>query len=281
MVSMAETTRSKLEQNLNTINLPLLFRDLAQALQEKHIMITLKNPDLAKFLRSHNWDGALQSDSGDYLMVADANVGFNKASALVEKHLNYRLVLAEDGNGQAHVNLIYRHLAPQQPQETCRHEIRYDPVYEQNMVRCYWNYLHLVVPAEAQLMSWPQIIVPGKHLLRGQPTTGALDHLALNTTRMNWGQLLLLPPGETVSLDYHYTLPAGTAQYIDDHWEYTLYLQKQAGTQAPSAEIFVTLPTGAQILEIQPLPSNNSGSQISYRLNLRTDEIIHISYTLP
>lgn len=280
MLALAETVRQKFEQDFGAVNLPVLADALKQALAEKHILIYLADPGWADFLAEKNWAGSLHSTQGDYLMVVDANVGFNKASPLVERHLNYQVTLAEDGSAQAHANLVYQHQA-RKHLERCQQEISYDPLYEQNMERCYWNYMRLIVPASAKLISGPKVIVAGQSLLRGQPTTGEIDVAAPGSDKLSWGQLFLLAPEESNSLDYVYTLPPGTAHSVEDHWEYNLYLQKQPGTMAPTVEVVVTLPEGAQLLKSQPKPLNQQERVITYLVSLKTDQQIELFYHLP
>ncbi|HSH13413.1 MAG TPA: DUF4012 domain-containing protein, partial [Desulfurivibrionaceae bacterium] len=93
MLALAEKIRSRLEQELGPDDLPLLAAALPEALAEKHILIHLEDPHWAELLAEWNWNGALQSTGGDYLMVVEANLGFNKASALVERQLNYQVDL--------------------------------------------------------------------------------------------------------------------------------------------------------------------------------------------
>ena len=218
--------------------------------------------------------------TGDYLMVVDANVGFNKASAVVERKLNYQITLDKDGSGQAQAQLVYQHQT-QYHLENCSKELRYDPVYEQNMARCYWNYLSLIVPAKAHLISGPQEIVEGQYLLRGQPTTGEIDVVSLSSDKVSWGQLFLLAPEERITLDFVYMLPPNTARFVGDHWEYDLYLQKQPGTLDPPAEVVITLPAGGRVLNSQPVPSSQQQEIVTYQLDLKTDQEIKLSFSLP
>ena len=98
---------------------------------------------------------------------------------------------------------------------------------------------------------------------------------------MSWGQLFLLPPGEAVAVDYLYTLPEGTVHKVGDYWQYNLYLQKQAGTLAPKVELIVILPEGAQLKDSLPLPTSQTQNKLNYQLNLKTDQPLHLSYSLP
>jgi len=280
MVALAQTVRGRFEHDIGSIDPPVLVDALQQALAEKHILVYVEDPIAAEFLSEHNWSGSLQTVPGDYLMVVDANLGFNKASALVERSTSYHVTLAEDGSAQARAKLSYQHPA-QRRAEPCLQEPRYDPVYEQNMERCYWNYVRLIVPSGAHLLNGPGIMVDGQYLLRGQSTAGEIDVEPLGSERTSWGQLFLLSPGESLSLDYIYTLPPGTAHSVDDRWVYSLYLQKQPSTLQPPVEVVVTLAEGAHFLESQPQPLIQQGSVGTYSVSLSTDQKIEVSYRFP
>lgn len=280
MLALAETIQQKVKVDFGSVDFLLLAQSLRQALAEKHLLLYLEDPSGADYLAGQNWAGELAPHQGDYLMVVDANIGFNKASAMVERQLNYQITLTADGSAQAHLTLFYQHQAKNRA-DSCSRKIRYDPVYEQNMERCYWDYLRVIVPDEAQLISGPQNIVAGQYLLRGQATTGEIDIARLGSDKLSWGQLFLLAPEKTLSLDYVYTLPAGTAQRAGDHWEYRLYLQKQPGTLQSPAQIILVLPGGAALRSSQPQPLEQQGKTVTYELSLSTDHEILLSYSLP
>jgi hypothetical protein len=279
MVELADTMRNTLEQGAAHTDLPTLAGALRRALDEKHLLIYVREPGAADFLANRKWSGALQAVQSDYLMAVDANVGFNKASAVVERQITYRVAVAEDGSTLAHATLVYQHRA-QNPIETCSKGPGYDPIYEQNMARCYWNYVRLVVPSGATLLRGPQVVVGGEYLLRGQPTTGEIDTAPLGPDKVSWGQLFLLAPGERLVLDYVYTLPPGTARRLGDAWTYKLYLQKQPGTGKPAVEVIVTLPEMAQLLESRPAFRDQQATSSTYLLSLDTDQEIEILYRL-
>ncbi|HXV44718.1 MAG TPA: hypothetical protein VEC96_16775, partial [Anaerolineae bacterium] len=63
--------------------------------------------------------------------------------------------------------------------------------------------------------------------------------------------------------------------------QYNLFLQKQPGTLAPTVEVVVTLPEGAQLLKSQPEPLSQQERVITYLVSLKTDQEIELSYHLP
>lgn len=280
MLALAEALRTRFESDLKTINLALLGQALSEALAAKHILIYSEAPYWADFVAEKNWAGMLQPAQDDYLMVVEANLGFNKANLLVERTVGYQVDLAADGGGQAHLHLEYRHPAPPRP-EPCRQEISYEPVYKQNAERCYWNYLRVIAPAAARLNAGPHITVAGQHLLRGNPTRGDIDVEPVGLDKVSWGQLFVLAPQETLALDYLYALPPLTAKQAGDHWKYRLYLQKQPGLLAVPVEVTINLPPQATLLKSERPVAQERGTGLTYSLDLQTDQAIEVWYDLP
>ncbi|MDX1523150.1 MAG: hypothetical protein R3264_16100, partial [Anaerolineae bacterium] len=269
--------RHTFEQEVQTVDLPVLVTSVRQALAEKHLQIYLNDPITADLLAEAGLDGALQTNEGDFLMVVDANLGFNKASALVERKVAHTVRLALDGSAEVDTRLTYTHTAPAQTRP-CSQTSRYDPVYEQNMVRCYWNYGQLLVPTTAKLVQGPHQVVEGQYLLRAEPTSGQIDEAVQPGHKMSWGQLFLLPPAEQVTLDYRYSLPAGTAQLNSDTWSYNLYLQKQPGTLTTEVEVMIFLPPGTQLEHSYPAPTTEQDGKLTFDFSLQTDKHLSVTY---
>ncbi|MDX1522471.1 MAG: hypothetical protein R3264_12665, partial [Anaerolineae bacterium] len=123
-------------------------------------------------------------------------------------------------------------------------------------------------------------LVDGQYLLRGQATTGQLDVELVAPDKVSWGQLFLLPPSETISMDYIYTLPEGTAKQVDGEWHYSLYLQKQPGTHQNAVEVAVTLPAGGQWIAGEPAPTRQEDRTLFYQFDLKQDQEIDIFYRI-
>jgi hypothetical protein len=284
MVSLGQAALERLRgggQATNTEMEPLLLaQGLDQALREKHILLSSDHAAWAQALATLGWDGALRAQPGDLLAVIDANVGFTKASAVVERQTDYQVSLGQDGSAAAYVSLVYHHTS-QKAIAACQITPRYDPVYTDMMDCCYWDYVRLVVPKGATLRSAPHIVVPAEAMLRGQATTGQVDTEELPTGVLAWGQLFLLAPGETAALDFAYELPAGTAaRQADGGWLYRLRLPKQPGTDRRPWQVTVRLPEGARLSRSTPAATAQDGAALVYRLAQDTDQEIVVQYRL-
>ncbi|MDY6878131.1 MAG: DUF4012 domain-containing protein, partial [Chloroflexota bacterium] len=180
-----------------------LAQTLLRLLEEKHLLIYLRNPDAAALLSGQGWDGALRSGPalgtakglGDFLMVVDANVGYNKASTRVQETISYQVDLHQSPP-QATLTLVYTHTSS--ADYPCRPEIRYDPVYEQMTDRCYWDYLRIYIPQGSQLLDATRIPVPGEALFWGEDESGEVTvQPAEEGPWLTLAALGLLPPAVT------------------------------------------------------------------------------------
>ncbi|MFH1086872.1 MAG: DUF4012 domain-containing protein, partial [Chloroflexota bacterium] len=303
MGDLAAAIQHKVEAEPGSLDVMALARAAARALVERHILIyplapprTESGPrdlaragddrspllQVAEVLRRAGWDGAIRSSAGDYLMVVDANVGFNKASAATSKRIDYHVTLDAEGGGRAQAAVETRHNGT--PAEwPCRPEVRYDPAYAQHIERCLWNYARLYVPRGAVLEAGPRVVVPAEAMLSGEPTTGAVEVELAEGDRTFFGQLFLLPPGETIVMEYDYRLPVGLAQPLDSpgKWRYDLVLQKQPGAGATAVSVLVSLPEGGSVLTSWPRPAEGvTGGDIAYRFDLSEDHQVSLTYEI-
>jgi hypothetical protein len=280
MVSLGQATLEQLRSGGQDLKPSLLVRGLDQALREKHVLLSSDHAAWAQALAGLGWDGALRAQPGDLLAVIDANVGFTKASAIVERQTDYQVSLGPDGSAAAYVSLVYQHPS-QKTLAACQITPRYDPVYVDMMDRCYWDYVRLVVPKEATLRTAPHIIVPAAAMLRGKATIGQIDTEELPTGPLTWGQLFLLAPGETAALDFAYDLPAGTAaRQADGGWLYRLRLPNQPGTDRSRWQVTVRLPEGARMSSSTPAATAQDGAALVYRPSQDADQEIIVRYRL-
>lgn len=278
MGDLAEAMRRKLETaQLDWI---ALAKALECALGEKHLLLYSPQPEVAGILNRAGWDGSIRAWEGDYLMVIDANVGFNKASALVRKWVEHSVALNATGGAEVRTRLTYQHTS--QAKTACRPETRYDPVYDQMMQRCLWNYLRLYMPAGATLVSTPRRVVPAEEMLSDEATSGEVDITPGEGGKQSLGLLFVLPPGEEITLEYRYWLPDGLAahQVAPGTWRYDLLIQKQPGEDNMPVQVKVQLPLEGRLVHSMPAPHTINGDQMVYQTELRRDWQVRLVFNL-
>ncbi|HIC90400.1 MAG TPA: DUF4012 domain-containing protein [Anaerolineae bacterium] len=231
-----------------------LARALFTVLEERHLLISLADPEAATPLREAGWDGALRPGDGDFLMVVDTNMGFNKVNAAVSESLAYTVTVFPDGGAEAMLTIRYRHNADVHLDE-CVHEARYGETYDDMIRRCYWDYVRVYAPGNSELLEtkgWDAGSVTAEPGERG-------------TTL--FAGFFVLKPGETHTVRLRYELPAAV---VADN-RYQLQVQKQPGTNAnPLHIVFRGLPEWA-LTDPQPSNVSVSGSAAILDTDLRTD----------
>ncbi|MDD2584276.1 MAG: DUF4012 domain-containing protein, partial [Bacteroidales bacterium] len=101
----------ELKEKLTKISLDQFYSLLnivTENIANRNIQIYFNDEYLQGLAKRLNASGEVRKNSGDYLMVVDANLGAFKSDAVVKKSLNYNLNLTND-LAQANLDLNYRH----------------------------------------------------------------------------------------------------------------------------------------------------------------------------
>mgnify|MGYP005843671479 CR=1 FL=1 len=263
------------------LDLAHVFLELHRALLERHLLIYMREPLAAQILAENAWDGALRVGNGDYLMVVDTNVGYNKVNPNIQQAITYRVDLTDAARPAAEVTVSYRNDGL--PRETsCRQAPRYGDTYEDLMHRCYWDFLRVLTPRGSQLLAGTSAPLPEGSLLRtfrGRQET--FDTLAvapedgLTTTFVSF---FVLAPGERGSRQLSYLLPPEIVIREETRNVYRLMAQKQPGTLAIPLRIEVALPSDSAVILSQPTSAHSEGNVLIYELALQTDQYLELVY---
>lgn len=277
MTTLSTAILSRLETDLGSVEVLKLVEAMRQGLEEKHILIYMRDPLTSSILADNNWDGAIRSAPGDYLMVIDANMGFNKASVKVEEAINYQVTIDEHGRASGKVTLHYHHTSTKEL-DRCVQEIKYGETYEEHMDRCYWDYVRLYAPGGSRFLSANYTPVPAHSLLSGKATSGAPIVGPRQRGKEVFANFFVLPTGEERQLRFEYRLPGRVVRRGPEGHHYSLLLQKQPGTIALPVHVEVTLPSWAQMVSSEPEPIEVNGGVVKYRLALSTDQSIELLF---
>ncbi len=239
---------------------------LKRGLDEKHILLYFNDPSVQQLLAESGWDGAISPWTGDYLMVVDSNVGFNKVNAKIEQSIEYRISLESQGGALAELVLSYRHLSDVRLDD-CIKEARYDPElsYQAMMDRCYWDYVRVYAP-------------PGSRLL-GVEGANEYEAMAGEKGKAVFSADFVLAPGEKRQITFRYRLP-DTLLTDDENLGtcYRLLVQKQPGTVAIPLRLRIELPPRMKMADAVPPPADSSPGTVGYTAELWVDR--HFQLTL-
>lgn len=276
----ATAIQAKLESDFGSIDPVKLARNLADAAEKRHLLIYMRDPELAAALAANGWDGRLpQAPPGDFWMAVDANMGFNKANVLVDRALDYMVSL--DGPPQATLTLSYRHTGSSDD-EPCyqgvEEEFEQAADYLTLADQCYWNFVRVYTPAGSRLLDSSRHVVPGETLFRGVGWDSKGVTLDDTPALAEFGNFMLLPRGGEATAYFHYELPAEVVTNEAGDSIYRLAIYKQPGQRPEPLRLALTLPTGASILEAVPTPTRVEAGQLVYELALETNIDLLIRY---
>jgi len=263
---------AKMQQEPEQIDMLKLTLAILQALEERNLFIyPLGSGPAAEAMQRTGWDGALQSAPGDYLMVVDANMGYNKVNAYIAESLDYVVDLREPRRPQATLTLQYTHQGPQ-TRERCYHfEKPPTFTYNQLMAQCHWNYTRVYVPEGSELLHATPNPVPGRMLETGKGRTGEAEVTPREYGKTVFGTFFVLPSGQRNQTRFTYALPPQVVTWAEDTLTYQLYLQRQGGKDPTSLSVTVILPPDAEVITASPQPTQRSGDHIHYALLMNTD----------
>jgi hypothetical protein len=262
---------------------------LVELLDEKHILLQFDDEEAGRLIERRNWDGAVSiDDHGDFLMVVDTNMGYNKTNALTEVALEYDVNLADITSPSAVLMVRQTNLskldAPCEPFATVRYfreparpgEIR-EPIYE--MEECHWGYLRIYTPMGTKLLRSTPLAVPEEAAWLGVAIPAKTDDLGDEDIQnaQVFGTMVITPTNASTEVEFEYSLPVNVLTQGENRgeWTYRLYVQKQPGTLAHPIKLTLRLPDGAR-LEGDITPFEESGGIWVAQLDLRRDLVVEV-----
>ena len=251
--------QAKVETAPEQINWLVLGRAVVQALDERQLQIWLVDSTgaAADLLAEQGWNGAVHQTIGDYLMVVDANLGYNKVNAVIQESLDYRVLVGADGSIQS--TLTLQHVNGSTGGTTCDPRPHYGADYDDLINRCYWDYLRVYVPAGSQLFAATAHPISADLVLTGQRQLGAAEVLPEGDDKTIFASFFVLPRGQEIESRFVYQLPEATLERGDAGWRYRLLVQKQAGTSAIPLHVTVVLPPGSSVQSAELFTGTHDG----------------------
>jgi len=269
------------------ISFSALSQVILQALDSHHLLLQIDEPALAAVLARQGWDGALQPSDGDFLMVVDSNIGFNKANVVTEKELNYFVDLSDVQQPQASLQVLHTNSA--NGSEPCQHGSYNTHDYTNLIHRCYWNYLRIYKLADTILTGSDTPSIPAEWLLRGEDVPARVDILdnsgmvAENPAGLQaFGTMTVVPRGAELRTGFEFELPQRVLFFDEatNTWNYRLKIQKQAGAAGIPVRLQVHLPPTANLVQAHPPGEYQDGIWL-LDLSLKTDVEILVRWQMP
>ncbi|MBD3365978.1 DUF4012 domain-containing protein [candidate division WWE3 bacterium] len=235
--------------------LPEFTSQVYQALEERHLLVSLDNPTMSNFLAERKWDGAMVTPEKDYLMVVNANLGGTKANYFVENSYDYSVTSdTRDGLLRAQLDLSYKHNG-------------LDNAWPGGP---YTDYARVYVPRGAKLTGATQSFdnaVPENVFeevtayAEGDYTVFAFD--------------FVLEPQQEARFELNYDLPEALS-FSKESKEYALYWQKQPGTSEDVFRFDFKGPFGTEIVSYSPAGVVKEKNIAAYEGLLQSDQSVDL-----
>jgi hypothetical protein len=278
---ISRAMRALLDRLLNDgdVNWQAVGQSLNRVLHSRDLLVMLVDPKLNEPLHVAQLDGALRSNvGGDYLMVVDTSMGFNKVSVAMQQAMQYTVTLTTDRAPQAELTIAYTNTNP--PAPGCVHrapDYGLNTTYDQLVQQCYWLYRRVLVPPGADLIDATRHPTGPGELISGLISDGA-TRVTTEDDKTVFGTFLIVPRGQQINSRLSYTLPASVLQVRGDQLSYHLVWQKQAGAAAWPVSVTVLFPAGTTLLEAQPQPANLAANSATFQFDLDTDHEVSLIF---
>ncbi len=243
---------------LGTEELIALAMSLRSALHQRSVQIYVWDPAASDLLHELGWDGSVRGSPGDFLMVVDSNVGFNKVNPNIRQAIDYEVTVDRSGQATSLLTLSYRHLV-ERPTPACIHEPRYGDSYADLMQRCYWDHLRIYIPAGSQVID----------IIGSDTQPEIYEESGCTVVAVSF--LLETGQARAIQIRYAHLLAIGSGHY-------SLLVQKQAGSQDHPLRVQVQMGEGATAASYVPIPAGRDGSRVTWHTTLSQDFSIELRW---
>ncbi len=256
-----------------------LTETLVRLLNEKHILLNSKNQSAQQLLERQGWGGEVVPGDGDYLMLIDTNVGFNKANAVVDRSFSYSVDLSDLKTPMADLKISYKNKAKSYSCDRVNANTVEKTETYYSIDRCYFNYLRIYSVAGTRLIGSQVEQIPANWTMRNEAIPPRVDILDEGINGIQgFGTFSVVPTGESLDLAFRFQLPVGVlSQDQYGNWVYSLKIEKQPGTLADPFVLRVVLPGNVQVIDL-PDNATQTGNVLEFRSILSQDKFIRIVF---
>jgi hypothetical protein len=259
-----------------------LGKALFQGLDQDHLLLQLDDAALAQVIARHGWDGALtKAEEGDFLMVVDTNIGFNKTNAVVAASLSYDVDLSDPAYPVGTLTVTHHNNASSEVACLQWGGQRSAGQEQYPIDACYWNYMRVYVPSGTKLLEATPQDVSDEWMILNHGVSGPVDVLEEVDGLQAFGTLLVVPGGESLVTSFQFRLPEDVLAVRSEAGSltYRLQIDKQPGTLAVPLVIRIHFPGGAGIQTAFP-GAVVDGNQLLIETDLRTDLDLEVNFQL-
>lgn len=213
-----------------------------KAVRSGHVLVWLHQPEAQQALAAGEIDGAVRLGEGDFLMLVDSNVGFNKVDGVMQRELDYLVDLRNPAAPQARLSVSYRHTLQQTV--ICKQEATYGSTYADLQARCYWDYWRVLAASGSRLASFKAAPVLAEQLLNQQGWDGQVGQQSGENGAWVLDGIMVLPAGGQQTNELAWHLPGSVLRQVGGGLVYVLRVQKQPGLAGLPLHLTILPPAG-------------------------------------
>ncbi|GEM_PF-2982939 len=240
-------TKDESKDKISTLGLIAVFKD---GLSQKHVMFTFDSPNLAAYVRTHDWNRPIPpasfnpgDDTGktrDFLALSEANLGANKVNRFIDRKIEYAMTIGRDADLVANLKITYTNNSQADTWPAGK----------------YVNFLRVYTPGLITLLS-----VNGSDKIDPKAVqVSTLGNLSSISTYVE------VPIKSTKEITFSYRLPKSIK--LETAPIYDLYVQKQPGTNQDPFEFKFNLPAYLVTKSV------NGQDQSTQNLDVKTDLLV-------
>ncbi|MDD5039843.1 MAG: DUF4012 domain-containing protein [Patescibacteria group bacterium] len=218
-------------------------------LQEKQILLYIKDQYVQEYISKENWGGEIIEATGDYLAIIDANLASLKTDPVVKRTIDYS-IQQDNKYYIATVSIKFNH----------------EGSLDWKTTR-YRTYTRVYVPQGSTLLSSSGSMMDCKINEGGSVETS--DEFG----KTSFGTFICIEPGEEKTLTFKYKLPDTVGQQIENEG-YNLLVQKQPGAAAHQLNVAILI-NGLK----KPREASN-GSPILTKNSLTVSSLLNKDFTI-
>ena len=236
---------------------------LTDSVREKHILISLRDPEAQAKVEHLGWAGAVEDTDGDYLLRVEANIGGQKTDELMDQSMDYDVTIEADGSAVATLVTTRHHQGsrdgrPGVEPSTDRYRMS-NVVYERTLVPRGSELLEARGFTPEESVPTPFTNTADYRTYVQDPDLAALEEgAALHPSgtviteeegKTSFGNWIVTEPGETTVTVYRYRLPLtfDTRSLLLSAFRYSLLAQSQPGHIPVRFQGTVRLPPGFRV----------------------------------
>ena len=256
------------------------FMDLLLAvhnsLEERHLQVYLEDASMRTALLAAGYGSVTGPDSGgDYLLVADSNVGFSKVNRNINREIVYGVDLTDPTRPRASLDVRYANSGSGEVGGQCdvQDAQRAGHEYPDAKVGCYWNLLRVYAPADSHVLGASPLPMPEGALyrVRGYDDVEDTFRSYSESHRKVLSGFFNVDVSESETVSFAYWLPNSVVDVRGDRIDYHLVVAKQPGIRQDSVTVRIRIPKGYGLERSVPTPREMSDGTAVFVVSQKTD----------